>query len=137
MNTELHIFKSAESIFDLKYKSFINNHLGEVLIGGRGLKRDPITSFNLYFKPNYDVENLISILIEMLKQTPLIEIKSFNKYDELESSFKIFYLNSDESIEDFYCLEDAFDFVQDDYRVVQICEVKTKSLTLLNRFWLN
>lgn len=137
MNTELHIFKSAELIFDLKYKNFINNHLGEVLIGGRGLKTDPITSFSLYFKPNYDVENLISILIEMLKQTPLIEIKSFNKYDELESSFKIFYLNSDELIEDFYCLEDAFDFVQDDYRVVQICEVKTKSLTLLNRFWLN
>jgi hypothetical protein len=137
LKTELHIFKGVESIFDLKYKNFINNHLGEVLIGGRGLKRDPITSFSLYFKPNHDVENLISILIEMLKQTPLIEIKSFNKYEELESSFKIFYLNSDELIEDFYCLEDAFDFVQDDYRVVQICEVKTKSLTLLNRFWLN
>ena len=71
----------------------------------------------------------------IINSEPLIKIYS-TSFCNSDIYLDIFYLNNYSDIEDFYCIKRSLDSSTEGFSLTQILEVRVKSLSMINDFWL-
>lgn len=133
--TEKHFFKESGDFFNDKLDYFQEYHLGSCIMGADALNHTPIDEVAFIHNDTFDSVTCSRILNGLLNADPLIHIHS-ECFLNSTTTVNIFYLNNFSDIEDFYCIKTQFDFLVEGVMLYQIFEVKTKSLNILNDFWI-
>jgi hypothetical protein len=133
--TEYHIFLNAYDFFELKHDIFMEDYLYAPILGGDAPNSTPLLDVEIIQKKNENFNLNIKILNGILNSQPLISILHIDS-NQSKYFFDIFYLNNYEEIEDFYCLKTSQNFPINELSLYQIMELKVKSLTMINDFWL-
>jgi hypothetical protein len=133
--TEYHIFKDSYEYFELKHDIFMEDYLGDTIMGGDALNGTLLSETNLVHSKNQDALFCSGILNGIMYCDPSISVSNIDLFDS-EIIFDIYHLNNYADIEDFYCLKTTIDFMIEGVTLYQIFEVNIKSLTMINDFWL-
>lgn len=134
--TEKHFFRETGDFFHDKLDYFQEYHLGSCIMGADALNHTPIKEAAFIHKDSLNSVSCSRILNGLLNTKPLIQIKS-ECFINSTTVLDIFYLNNFEDVEDFYCIKTQFDFLIEGVMLYQIFEVKTKSLNMLNDYWIS
>jgi len=132
---DYHIFKDVDSFFLEKYNIFIEDYLGDCILGGDSLNFASLDEISFAHKNNLDPNYCVRILNAIINSEPLIKIYS-TSFCNSDIYLDIFYLNNYADIEDFYCIKRSLDSSTEGFSLTQILEVRVKSLSMINDFWL-
>ena len=132
---EIHIFNDSEDFFKIKHDLFIEEYLGQCLMGGESLNFSPLEDIVFIHHDNFEKVFCSRVLNGIINSNSLIRISNYSLINS-NLNLDIFYLNNYEDIEDFYCVSQSFDFLVEGEMLTQIYEVKIKSLDMINDFWL-
>jgi hypothetical protein len=132
---DYHFFKDVDSFFIEKYNIFIEDYLGDCILGGDSLNFSSLDEISFAHINDLDSNYCVRILNSIINSEPLIKIHSTSFYSS-DIYLDIFYLNNYADIEDFYCVKRSLDSSTEGFSLTQILEVQVKSLSMINDFWL-